>query len=154
MYIKGCYIEFDFLILKDTATRVDGLPVYEKEDVIAVLECKTNGVYTLFNDPYELAHFELDRLSSTYFDVLEGPAHGIKLGYMTISENSTAREGCNSNFIRGTIQYMEKKFGQNLHSLDKLWSCFFARCHYTAKTKQDKYMSDSQWEQFVLDLIK
>lgn len=154
VYVEGCHIEFDFLILKANAEMLEGLPVYKKDDVVAVLECKTNGVYTLFNDPAQIEKFDLERFANAYINELKGPQRGIKLGYMTMSENCPLSESASSNFIRGTVNYMTEKFGEGWDSSDRKWNCFFARCHYTAKRRRDIYMSDSQWEDFVLSLIK
>lgn len=140
-FVQGCHIEFDFLLLKQDAESILDVPVYRLRDVAAILECKTNGLY-------EYKKSSLERLFRAYFEDLDGIRNHIKIGYMTMSENCPANEAGNSNFIRHTILDFESRF----EKYDDLWNCFFARCHYTAQ-KPDRFMSDAQWEQFVMKLL-
>lgn len=140
-YIQGCHIEFDFLLLKQDAEPLLSVPVYRVCDVAAILECKTNGIY-------EYKKSSLERLFQAYFEDLDGIRNRIKIGYMTMSENSPANEAGESNFIRHTLMDFQSRFGNH----DDLWGCFFARCHYTAQ-KPDRFMSDAQWEQYVRSLL-
>lgn len=140
-YVQGSHIEFDFLLLKQDAEPILDVPVYRLCDVVAMLECKANGVY-------EYNKSSLERLFRAYFDNLDGICNHIKIGYMTMSENCPKDEARSSNFIRHTITDFKSRFENH----DELWDCFFARCHYTAQ-KPDCFMSDAQWEQFVMKLL-
>lgn len=140
-YIQGCHIEFDFLLLKQDAEPMLDVPVYRLCDVVAILECKTNGVYAYKES-------SLERMFRAYFEDLDGIRNQIRIGYMTMSENCPKNEAGNSNFIRHTIEDFESRFEHR----DDLWNCYFARCHYDAK-KPDCFMSDAQWEQFVLSML-
>ena len=140
-YIQGCHIEFDFLLLKQDAEPILNVPVYRACDVVAILECKTNGVY-------EYKESSLERLFRAYFEDLDGVENRIKIGYMTMSENCPAKETGKSNFIRHTLMDFQSRFENH----DDLWECFFARCHYTAR-KPDRFMSDAQWEQIVMNVL-
>lgn len=155
VYIQGSHIEFDLLILRENARKLCGAPVYRREDVVAVLECKANGVYTEYNDEkrYRFDAFELDKFTSAYLEDLQGCEHNIKLGYMTMNENRPLRDNGKSDFIRGTLMYMDDKFRSSHRSAENKWFYFMARCHYSCR-KPDTYMTDEQWEQFVLDLVR
>ena len=57
VYVEGCHLEFDFLILQRGAEKLMGLPVYRNEDAVAVLECKANGLYTLYKQGADFSDF-------------------------------------------------------------------------------------------------
>ena len=153
VYIKEYPMEFDFLILKSDAQKINGLPVYEADKVVAILESKKNGVYKAYNEEKrnEFKEFDLDPLAEAYFK-LQGPAKNIRLGYMTMSENRPKKEDGKSDLIRGTWLYFQDKFLNQGILMDDFCFFFSARCHFPSKEK-DIYMSDYQWEKFVLDLI-
>lgn len=58
-----------------------------------------------------------------------------------------------------TAEYFRKEIAKILNSHFKNKynisenNVYIKGCHYTAKTRKDRYMSDEQWEQFVLALV-
>lgn len=167
VYVKGCYNEFDLLILKKTALKVTNnyimdngiiieLPIYDSSDVIAVLESKTYGIYSLYkgrtNDKInEMEKNELYGFVSAYKDELNGMEKGIKIGYMCLAEQRP--NAGESNFLEKTIYFFEDYFGQKYNETDKVWHTYFSKCHFANKT-QDVYATDDMWEEFVLSLVR
>ena len=68
VFIKEYPMEFDFLILKSDAQKINGLPVYEADKVVAILESKKNGVYKAYNEEKrnKFKDFDLDPLAEAY----------------------------------------------------------------------------------------
>lgn len=157
VYIQGSFTEFDFLIVKASAKMLNGLPIYEKKDVVAILECKANGVYTRYNrfsanKQYEYERHNLHRLIDAYYH-LDCPKQDIRLGYMTLSEYSSGVDGGPSDFIGATEDFFSDALEKSsLSEDDKLIHTFFARRHYTSK-KPDTFMDDNQWKEFVFALL-
>lgn len=169
VYIEGYGIEFDFLILKKDAKKkvlsISGseenqlqlhLPIYRIEDVIAILESKTFGVYTLYkrHDPKkaldrkkELEKHDLYKLVSTYKNILEKNKN-IKLGYMCLAEQRPKSDTAVSNFIKKTVYFFEDYFEQKWYDSKRTWNIYYAKCHYEGKT-EDKYATDQTWENFI-----
>ena len=158
VYIQGCFTEFDFLIVKDSATKLKGLPIYAIDDVAAILECKANGVYTRYkknseNKQSEYERHNLYRLVEAYYD-LDCPKRNIRLGYMTLSEYSSGTDGGSSDFIGATEDFFSDALERAaLSEDDKLFHTFFARRHYTSRKKTDTFMTDDQWKEFVNALL-
>ena len=150
VYIVGCPIEFDFLVLKKSAEKIENLPVYSLSDVIAVLESKTYGVYNLYKrGSDDLEKFDLYRFVKSYF-TLDGPQNNIRLGYMCLSEQRP--NNGNSNFIMKTLQFFEDIFKQYKYDISSCCYTYFSRCHFASK-KEDYYSTDLDWERFVLNLV-
>ena len=117
VYVKDCYIEFDFLILNKGAKKILNhhvydsgitmeLPMYDIDDVIAVLESKTYGIYSLYkgrteNTKNEMEKNKLYRFVSAYKDTLHGMKKNIKIGYMCMAEQRPNTG--NSNFIENNV---------------------------------------------------
>lgn len=155
VYVEDCHIEFDFLILKADAVKQEGMPVYRVNDVVAVLECKSNGVYTEYHrdkisaEQYDV--YDLKNFVNAYFKLLHRNEH-IKIGYMSMSENSPKSVIGKSNFIYGMLLYMSDRFNNFGLTYNEKWYHYIARCHFPANRK-DLYSSDQQWQDFVLNLI-
>ena len=158
VYIQGCFTEFDFLIVRASAKKLKGLPIYAIDDVVAILECKANGVYTRYNKYSEDKQLEykrhnLYRLMEAYRE-LDCSDRGIRLGYMALSEYSSGADGGPSDFIAATENFFYDAIDKIAPSkgLDLIHT-FFARRHYTSKKNQDKYMDNEQWKEFVYALL-
>lgn len=167
VYVKGCNIEFDFLILKKSAAKIISnhifdsnitieLPIYDINDVVAVLESKTYGIYSLYkgrteNTVNEMKKNDLFRFASAYKNTLHGMEKNIKIGYMCLVEQRP--NSGKSNFIEKTIYFFEDYFGQNYTQTDKVWYTYFSKCHFTSKTS-DIYATDYIWEEFVMNLVQ
>ncbi len=165
VYIAGCHIEFDFLILKKEARKhsidlqADGarkiyFPIYALEDVVAVLESKTYGLYTLYqgrekDKAEQLRKNDLFRFVSSY-DELHGRDRGIKAGYMCLAEQRPNKGS--SNFMEKTVYFFEDYFGQKYDNPQKVWDVYFSKCHY-ANATPDLYATDAVWEDFVMGLL-
>lgn len=174
VYVKGCHIEFDFLLLKKDAKKLivsddDNieyeLPIYDPKDVVAVLESKTYGIYSLYKGREEeyTVHTEIQRNSlfqfvNAYNDLLYYNPN-IKLGYMCIAEQRPKTEG-GSNFIERTIYFFEDYFNvYENNSTDetiedtKSWFVYYAKCNINAKTAKPVFAEEGQFEKFVLNLL-
>ena len=169
VYIAGCHIEFDFLILKKSAKRIEAfplkdydsnikfeLPIYNAEDVVAVLESKTYGIYSLYkgrdgDTETQLQKNDLYRFVTAYNDILKRSNPEIKIGYMCLAEQRP-NQGV-SNFIEKTIYFFEDFFGNKYADNTKNWHVYYAKCQYTSKTA-DVYASDDDWEKFVINLVQ
>ena len=162
VYVKGCHIEFDFLILrqdakKEVITQNDisyELPVYDSEDVVAVLESKTYGIYTLYDrDKKIFENNNLYKFVSAYKDDLHGIDKKIKLGYMCLAEQRPING--KSNFIKKTIYFFEDYFNKQYSDSERLWNVYFAKCHYAINNydEYDVYAEEKQWERFVDSLL-
>ena len=157
VYIQGCFTEFDFLIVKSSAKKLKGLPIYAIDDVVAILESKANGVYTRYykssaNKQSEYERHTLYRLMEA-FRKLDCPNRGIRLGYMTLSEYISGNDGGPSDFICATEDFFSDALKREAFSEnDKLIHTFFARCHYTSR-KPDTFMNDDQWKEYVYALL-
>ena len=85
VYVKGCHIEFDFLILKSDALKQGGVPVYKADDVVAVLECKSNGIYHEYyrgkDDQTQKDTYDLKNFVDAYLKLLKENKQ-IKMGYI------------------------------------------------------------------------
>lgn len=81
VYIEGEPLECDLLILKKDAEPVlPGQCIYRKEDVKAILECKSTGIFD--DDPFDK---ELETLKE-----LNGTDNRIKFGYLCVSEDTSS----------------------------------------------------------------
>lgn len=155
VYVKGCHIEFDFLILKSDALKQGGVPVYKADDVVAVLECKSNGIYHEYyrgkDDQKQKDTYDLKNFVDAYLKLLKENKQ-IKMGYMSLSENAPQCIIGKSNFIYGMLLYVHDKFKEKELSYNGKWYYYISRCHFTAK-KKDIYSSDQQWTEFISNLI-
>lgn len=155
VYVKGCHIEFDFLILKSDALKQGGFPVYKADDVVAVLECKSNGIYHEYyrgkDDQTQKDTYDLKNFVDAYLKLLKENKQ-IKMGYMSLSENAPRSIIGKSNFIYGMLLYVHDKFKEKELSYDGKWYYYISRCHFPAK-KKDIYSSDQQWTKFISNLI-
>lgn len=175
VYVEGCHIEFDFLILKKSAKKltihdksnneiVYELPIYNPSDVIAVLESKTYGIYTLYkgrdtnaNINEELKKHSLYLFVNAYTTLLNYN-NNIKLGYICLTEQRP-KNGV-SNFIQKTIYFFEdyfKQVGNNLKDTNiqtaESWFVYFAKCQFSSK-QPSLYSNENELENFVLNLVK
>ncbi len=165
VYVKGCSTEFDFLILKKDAQKVESnnndnninfeLPIYDWADVIAVLESKTYGIYSLYNGRTENTNDEIQKNDLYKFvseyEKLRKKNNNIKIGYMCLVEQRPNKG--KSNFIEKTIYFFEDYFGKDYGDPDKSWYIYFSKCHFSNKTP-DRYASDDAWEKFVMNLVQ
>lgn len=167
VYVKGCNVEFDFLILKKTAKKSRcklvknqgvsiEIPIYNATDVIAVLESKTYGLYTLYkgrtgDKENEIKKNDLYRFVTAYKDKLVNLNSKIKIGYMCLAEQRP-NEG-KSNFIEKTLYFFEDYFEQKYEDNNKCWYTYFSKCHFANKTP-DVYASDDMWEKFIVNLVQ
>lgn len=130
--------------------------MYDIDDVIAVLESKTYGIYSLYkgrteNTKNEMEKNKLYRFVSAYKDTLHGMKKNIKIGYMCMAEQRPNTG--NSNFIEKTMYFFEDYFGQKYNQIDKVWYTYFSKCHFANKTP-DVFATDDVWEEFVMNLVR
>ncbi len=160
VYVKGSHIEFDFLVLKGNAkreviTQKDisyEIPVYELEDVIAVIESKTYGIYSLYNrDIHNYEKNDLFKFVNAYKNDLHGLDNKIKLGYMCLAEQRPNKG--TSNFIEKTIYFFEDFFDNKYFDVGRLWNVYYAKCQYANKKTDDIYADETEWERFVDSLV-
>lgn len=166
VYIKNYDTEFDFLILRKNAQKmvIDNiensnisieLPIYNLNDVVAVLESKTYGVYSLYkgrteNTKKEIEKNDLYGFVSTYKELRKNN-NNIKIGYMCLAEQRP-NKGV-SNFIEKTLYFFEDYFEQKYGDSNRFWYTYFSRCHFANKTT-DIYATDDAWEEFVMNLVR
>lgn len=160
VYVKGCHIEFDFLILKGDAKKETithneitfEIPVYNLKDVIAVIESKTYGIYSLYDrNKRNFEKNDLFKFVNAYKNDLNGMDNKIKIGYMSLAEQRP-NKGV-SNFIEKTIYFFEDYFGKEYYEEERLWNVYYAKCRYANNTS-DVFADESEWEKFVDSLVK
>lgn len=72
-YIEGCPIEWDLIIIKDTAKKIDDTNIYEAKDCVCILEIKQSGM-----------------IGNSYFkDSIEKQIHNIE--YLNTNNNSNLK---------------------------------------------------------------
>lgn len=168
VYVKGCNAEFDFLILKKEAKRINSeniqdhninieLPIYDAMDVVAVLESKTYGIYTLYrgrtgDKENEIKKSNLYRFVSAYKNTLLNLNSEIKIGYMCLVEQRP-NKGV-SNFIEKTLYFFEDYFDQKYEDVSKVWYTYFSKCQFVSENTPDVYATNEAWEKFIVNLVK
>lgn len=75
-YVDGCSLEFDLIILKKDAEKIDDLNIYNYKDVVAVLEIKKSGIYS--KDSFIKQRDTFDQFNKE---------NKIKYGYITFIES-------------------------------------------------------------------
>ena len=141
-YIIGQKTEFDFLLLKEDAEGINGLPIYRVEDVIAIIESKTNGVMDFDSDGWSTSLM----LLSNSFNAVWKLNNNIRFGYMTMAERrpKTAKNRDSwENTCRCFNTYIE----------NEAVSVTFAASLHHSYGKPYEYGTDKEWEDFVLTLV-
>lgn len=176
VYVAGCRVEFDFLILKKDAEKIEHLPIYPLDKVVAVLESKTYGVYTSYElgnkelrsgskafdeldkgkQEERLKRFDLYRLVNAFKD-LHNRNNKVKLGYMSMSEQIPVYSDTYSNFIRFTEVFFKDAFNFYNISFNDFCYTYYAKAASTSTVKNhklDRYSSNEDWIEFVCGLVK
>lgn len=141
VYISGLDTEFDLLLLKAEACEICGLPLYDPADVVAVLECKASGIFSIAADG---TCADLKKLTDSYnFLVAKNP--NIRLGYMTVGERIPVKQG-SKDFWEATQRCFAKSVPQGYYALyaDTLYHNPGAPVHIAP---------EQEWTQFVLALL-
>lgn len=85
VFILGYPIECDLLIVKKNAIPAFKSPyIYQEEDVVAVIECKSTGVFPTSSNPKNVFENELKMVKT-----IEEHGHNIKFGYLVLAEEIT-----------------------------------------------------------------
>lgn len=140
-YILGHTTEFDFLLLKKEAKRVCDLPIYEVDDVLAIIESKTNGVMDF---DYKGESRSLKLLADS-FNKIWNINSDIRFGYMTMAERRP-RDPNKRDSWENTSKCFETYIENNALSIS-----FAASLHHTYG-KPFEYGTDEEWVEFVLTL--
>lgn len=136
VYILGCHVEIDALILKKDAESIMGTGIYHPDDVVSILEFKCSGIYSSSKNPFK---YFIETCKS-YNPWIKSAA------YITISEFQPKKEK--------SIDFYEKtkKFFDDLFNLQNFnFKMFCVMRNYDA---QDiLFNNDYDWEDFVLSLL-
>ena len=132
-YIAGADFEYDLLVVKKDAEPFCNL-IYRPEDVVAVVESKTNGIYDVQNDTDNIA-----KVANRAKEL--NPS--ITFGYITLSEVVPVR------------QMSKDVWGQTQESLDQ--KVHGAKVIYAVTLRKGKMIwdkgSDEEFTEFVEYLI-
>lgn len=77
-YVDGCSLEFDLIILKKSAEKIDDLNIYNYKDVVAALEIKKSGIYS---------NGSLDTQVKAFKKFVEDNGKKTKYAYITFIES-------------------------------------------------------------------
>ena len=163
VFIKGCDVEFDFLVLKKNAKKIRELPLYHVDDVVAILESKTYGVYSTYQPDgdelqnekktTQLEHFNLYRLVEAY-DALFVKNNRMTLGYMTLSEKIPVNDNAKSNFIRYTERFFKDAFSHFKNIQNAEYFTYYSKAFIDSKKIDSLFSSDEDWVNFVMGVVK
>lgn len=136
VYILGCHVEIDALILKKDAESIMGTGIYHPDDVVSILEFKCSGIYSSSNNPFK---YFIETCKS-YKTQIKSAA------YITITEFLPKKEK--------SIDFYEKtkKFFDDLFKLPNFNFKMF--CVMRNHDAQDILFNNGyDWEEFVLSLL-
>lgn len=144
-YIAGSKWEYDLLIVKDDSEPFLG-QVYRPEDVIAIIECKANGLYNLKSDPKTIIN-----AANCAIELNEN----IKFGYITMSENVPVNEYKKDG--SATVKQWDitqKLLGENIKGKTIIYAVTLYRGKKGNKLKIYEEGSDEEFIDFVNYLIE
>lgn len=136
VYILGCHVEIDALILKKDAESIMGTGIYYPDDVVSILEFKCSGIYSSSNNPFK---YFIETCKS-YNPWIKSAA------YITISE-FLPKKPLSIDFYEVTKKFFDELF--NLQDFN--FKMFCVMRNYDA---QDILFNNGyDWEEFVLSLL-
>lgn len=139
-FIKGCPIEWDLLVLKDTAIDINNTNVFNPDDVICVFEFKTSGLMrTTFNNIEDAFKRQFEWIKKFRKDV----NRKIPFGYISFSESYSRKR----DIYDGIIEYFER--------INNLKNIVYVFLDYDSLAKNEiKYINkDNDFEEYLLNLI-
>lgn len=137
VYILGCDCEFDFLLLKKEAKKIMNFPIYKLEDVVAIVESKTSGVFSVKKDG-EIS--DLKKLVSS-FNEFNKVKSDISLGYMTMAEHIPVKNS-SLNFWEETKRYLETNVEGN-------WVAYAASLYTSSVENPVEMATDEEFVAYV-----
>lgn len=144
VYIQGCNTEWDALILKKDSFNILGCNLYNLQDVVAVLEYKSSGLFYKYSDP-EKASKPLKNITDSVNAFNSRNPSPIKVGYITLHEREDDNEnGKGKTYLTDTKNAFERDLKNNT---------FFDVFCLINSTGNVLYDNGKTWDQFILSLL-
>ena len=144
VYIQGCKTEWDALILKKDAYNILGCNLYNLQDVVAVLEYKSSGIFYKVSDP-EKASKPLKNITDSVNKLNSNNPNPISVGYITLYESEPGDKG--EKYFSAT----KKAFDDAFESKGYKYGAF---CFVNSRSKEEPlYKNEKCWDEFILSLL-
>lgn len=141
VFILESNVEMDALILNKDAKSIMNSGIYNPEDVVAMLEFKSNGIYSHKNNPFD----KFIDICKHFYKHLKDKKISVA-AYITISEYMPIK----SNSIDFYVA-TKNHFSELINLPDFNFKLFCVKKRYG---KNDElYCNDYDWEKFILSLL-
>lgn len=131
-YLKGSPVEWDLLILKDSAMGINNTNIYNAGDCVCILEIKKSGIYNM-GDFQKNIKRQIDNIN--YIRKTENP--NLKFGYISFEETP--------NYFKAAKNYFE--------SLNEKTDNLFTFVKYPYNTKVEFIEGCEDFEKYIFNLL-